>query len=119
MILFFPDTLPNCSTSYNTNLSDFFKKSNNLDFFYENKEIIRKNNTITVNFNFSKKEYIIFEDFLIDDLEECLKDFYLKIEQNGIIDFYLVNIFSPVSVSFKNNNFVVSFVCNVKQKKEN
>lgn len=78
MIIEYPEFLPKPLISSKLTKEDYFKKTENFEYNFDTERIIKNFDSVMLNFDFCKEDYIKFEDFYVDDLQEGL--FNLKIE---------------------------------------
>lgn len=68
MTIKYPTSLPKPISEYSVSLSDHFLTSNN-PYYFNSERIIKKYNSITLKFFFTKEQYKDFLDFFVYTLE--------------------------------------------------
>ena len=97
--------------------ADFFRRLDKYDILFESAAIIRKEAIKTLEFDFCKEDYIIFEDFFMSDLElgsNLLRVNRLLNEDNEYQDLIL-DFFGAVDLTVEANRYKIKLNFIIKQ----
>lgn len=115
MIIQYPEHLPKPLRDSSVTTEEYFKRSEESDFFYQVERIIRKNNSIVLKFTFDKLEYIDFEDLYFSDMEEGMHNLQILVNDGkGNIKEMIGDIIGGLDVEVTPNYFNVSCVFIIK-----
>ena len=116
MIIKYPEFLSKPLMSSKLTKEDYFKKTESFEYNYDIERIIKKNDSVNLQFDFCKQDYITFEDFFLEELQEGL--FSLEIEcydGKGNIKTIVGDIIGGLDVSVSPTVFSVSCILVLKK----
>lgn len=116
MIIKYPEFLSKPLRSSKLTKEDYFKKTESFEYNYDIERIIKKKDSVKLDFEFNKEDFIKFEDFFLEDLQEGL--FSLEIEcfdGKGNIKNIVGDIIGGLDISVSPTSFSVSCILILKK----
>lgn len=95
-------------------LPEYFEKNEDFKINFEKRIKSLKNILVDIILSLDKAEYEIFKDFLIKDIQNSRKLFYMNLEVFGKTEDFLVDIIENIQVSFSNNIYNIKFKVAIK-----
>lgn len=109
MINIATNKFPFLLNSHNFLIQDMFIDNEDYVINYVKNKVSLKPKELQVNLTLCSEDYITFYEYLIIDLDMSKNLFYIKINNNGIVEDVLCDIISNPKVKKKVSSFEISF----------